>query len=107
MSTISKPSTFVAPKFSQSFSYPFVPLGSACGAWAMGLRLPEAAHRCMWQPGTATLRSSSDSSRPRRPWMRRPNPAVASDEGFWEGKPFEAMGSLREEGDEMLKVQVF
>ena len=32
--------------------------------------------------------------------------AVASDEGFGEGKPPESMGSLREEVDEMLKVQV-
>ena len=31
---------------------------------------------------------------------------MASDEGFWGENPLEAMGSLREEGDEMLKVQV-
>ena len=39
--------------------------------------------------------------------MRRPTTAVASDEGFGEAKPLEAMGSLREEVDEMLMVQVF
>ena len=39
--------------------------------------------------------------------MRRITTAVASDEGFGEGKPLEAMGSLREEVDDMLKVQVF
>ena len=40
--------------------------------------------------------------------MRSRITAVASHEGFWEeGKPLEAMGSLREEVDEMLKVQVF
>ena len=33
--------------------------------------------------------------------------AVALDEGFGEGKPPEAMESLREEVDEMLMVQFF
>ena len=34
--------------------------------------------------------------------MQRPTTAMASDEGFGEGKPLEAMGSLRDEVDEML-----
>ena len=39
--------------------------------------------------------------------MRRPKMAVASDEGFGEREHHpESMGSLREEVDEMLKVQV-
>ena len=66
---------------------PSVLLGSACGAWPLGPQLPEATHRCTTQPWRATLRSSSGSSRPRRKWMRRPTTAVASDEGFGDGKP--------------------
>ena len=82
MATISKTSTFAAPKFSQSFSPLPFPSGSVCGAWAMGPQLPEAEHRCAAQPPTATMWSSSGSSRPRRRWMRRTKSAVASDEGF-------------------------
>ena len=107
MATISKTSTFAAPKFSQSFSPLSFPSGSACGAWAMGPRLPEAEHRCTWQPRTAASRSSSGSSRPRRRWLRRTKTAVASDEGFLgRENPPEAMGSSRDEVDEMLMVQV-
>ena len=77
----------------QNFLRIFLPFGSVgfcLRAWAMGPRLPEAGHRCIWQPSrvvvqpttatTATFRSSSGSSRPRRRWMRRPTKAVASDE---------------------------
>ena len=49
---------------------------------------PEAKHRCTLQPRTATIGSSSGSSRPRRPCMRRTTKAR-----IW-GKPPEAMGSL-------------
>ena len=45
-----------------------------------GAAAPKASHRCMRQPGRATMWSSSGSSRPRRPWMRRRKMAVASDE---------------------------
>ena len=91
--------------FSKFFSLYF-PLGSAC--WlGHGAAAPEARHRCIGQPATATMSSSSGSSRPRQPWMRRAKTAVASDEGFEVGKPLEVMGSLREEVDDMLKVQVF
>ena len=88
---------------------PSVPLGSACGL-GQGAAAPEASHRCMAQPWEAMFQPSSGSSRPRRRWMRRRTSAVASDEGFGVGKPLEAMGSLREEMDEMLirfMVQVF
>ena len=72
--------------------------------WVRGPRAaaPEATHRCFSQPEAATMSSSSGSSRPRRRWMRRTKTAVASDEGFEVGKPLEAMGSSREEVDEML-----
>ena len=39
--------------------------------------------------------------------MRRTKRAGASSDGFGDGKLLEAMGSLREEVDEMLMVQVF
>ena len=39
--------------------------------------------------------------------MQRTKTAVASDEGFGEENPLEAMGFLRAEVDEMLIVQVF
>ena len=74
----------------QNFLKVFLPVrsvGFCLRAWPLGPRLPEATHRCFWQPRTATLRSSSGSSRPRRKWMRRPTTAVASDEGFGDGKP--------------------
>ena len=101
-----------AKSFSKFFS-PSVPLGSVCGAWAMGPQLPEAKHRCTTQPARATAWQSSSmgwssgSSRPRRRWMRRTKRAGASSDGFGDGKLLEAMGSLREEVDEMLMVQVF
>ena len=102
MSTISKTSTFEVPKFSQNFFSPSVPLGSACGLWGPRAAAPEASHRCTTQPRTATFPSSSGSSRPRQRWMCRTTPAVASDEEFEGENFFEAMGSLREEVDEML-----
>ena len=77
LATISKISTFEAPKFSQSFS-PFcsvLPAGLDRGAAA-----PEAKHRCTSQLRRATSWSSSGFSRPRRRWMRRTKMAVASDE---------------------------
>ena len=39
--------------------------------------------------------------------MRWPTPAVASGRRVWGGTPLEATGSLREEVDDMLMVQVF
>ena len=103
--TVSKIWTFEAPKFSQDFL--LVPFGFACGL-GPGAAAPEARQRCIGQPGTATSWSCSGSSRRRRRWMRRrTKTAVASDEGFGVGTLLEAMGSLREEVDEMLMVQVF
>ena len=102
MSTMSKTSPFEVPKFSQKFSPLSVPLGSACGLWGPRAAAPEATHRCTTQPSTARFPLSSGSSRPRQRWMRRTTLAVASDEGFGGENPLEAMGSLREEVDEML-----
>ena len=77
LATISKISAFEAPKFFQSFSL----LGSVLPAGlGRGAAAPEATHRCTTQPWRATKWSSSGSSRPRRPWMRRTATAVASDE---------------------------
>ena len=92
--------------FSDFFS-PSVPLGSACGLWGPRAAAPEAAHRCTTQPTKATFPPSRGSSRPRQRWMRRTTAAVASGRRIWGGKPLEAMGSLREEVDEMLNVSLF
>ena len=46
----------------------------------LGLRPPEAKHRCTRQPIKATMPWSRGSSRPRRPWMHRTTGAVASEE---------------------------
>ena len=107
MATISKTSTFEVPKFSQSF-FPLRSVGFCLRAWPRAAA-PEATHRCTRQPGRAPIRSSSGSSRPRRPWMRRPTTAVASDEGFGE-KTLLRQWDRCEEVDEMLirfRVPVF
>ena len=75
---------FWGAKIFSKFLFPFRSVGFWLRAWAMGPRLPEASHRCIRQPRTATMGSSSGFSRPRRPWMRRTKTAVASDEGFGE-----------------------
>ena len=98
---------FWGAKMFSEFVSPSFPLGSACGAWAMGPRLPEAAHRCPSQSTSATSWSSSGFSRPRQPWKRRTNTAAASDEDLGRENPLEAMGFLCEEVDGMLMVQVF
>ena len=68
---------------------PLCSLGSACGL-GPGATVPEAKHRCIWQPRMATMWLSSGLSRPRRRWMRRMKRAAASDEDFG-GKPPEAL----------------
>ena len=75
-------------------------------AWTMGGAAPEAEHRCIGQPRRATFRSSSGFSRPRQRWMRRRMTAAASDEDLGRENPLEAMGSLCDEVDGMLMVQV-
>ena len=64
----------------------FLRIFSPCVRWVLPAAwpraaAPEAKHRCMWQPRTATTRSSNRSSRPRQRWMwRRTNGAAASGE---------------------------
>ena len=102
MATISKPSTFVAPKFSQSFSpLPFRwVLFAGLGPWGHSfLRLDTAALRRNVQPRVGRPaahrgqggRGCEDQI---RPWPRTKNLGM--------GKSLEAMGSLREKVDEML-----
>ena len=70
---------------------------------------PEAGHRCIWRPWGATSWSSSGSSRPRRPWMRRRKTAVTWTK-IWGGKLRHGIVTWSEEVDEMLiwlMVQVF
>ena len=55
---------------------------------------PEATHRCIRQPGRATLWSSSGFSRPRQRWIRRTTGAVASDEGFGRGDRCEEIAAM-------------
>ena len=102
MSTCSKTSTFEVPKFSQIFSpLPFRWVLPA-GFGALGPRLPRrdtAALRSREGPrfrrrAARRGQGSGGCAGQQRPWPR--------DEGFWGGKPLEAMGSLREEVDEML-----
>ena len=75
---------FEVPKIFSEFFFP-----SFCwvlpAAWPLAAA-PEAKHRCIWQPRTATIPWSSGSSRRRRPWMRRAKRAVASEEDLG-GKP--------------------
>ena len=106
MSTISKTSTFEVPKIFSKFFSQSVPLGSACGLGPSGrgfprqntaaLRSPRRP-RC-GRPAASRGQGGSGCEDPQRPWPR------TKDLG--ENLP-EAMRSLREEGDEMLMVQVF
>ena len=77
------------PNFSPNFS----PLRSVgfCLWLGLGLRPPEAAHRCTSQLSKATIPWSNGSWRRRRPWMRRANTAVAS-EGDIEGETSWGLG---------------
>ena len=91
----------------------FLRIFSPCVRWVLPAAwpraaAPEAKHRCMWQPRTATTRSSNCSSRPRWPWMRRIKGAVASGRRIWWRKPLEAMGSLwgKWKVDEMLMAEI-
>ena len=83
MATISKLVTFEVPEiFSEFFSPSFrwvLPV-----AWPRAAA-PEAGHRCTGQPPKATIPWSSGSWRRRRPWMRRTDSAVASEEDIGEG----------------------
>ena len=102
MSTFSKNSIFEVPKFSQNFSpLPFRWVLPA-GFGALGPRLPRlhtAALGSLQRPGfrrRAAHRGhgSGGCAGQQRPWPR--------DEGFGEENLLEAMGSFREEVDEML-----
>ena len=102
MSTISKTSTFEVPKFSQIFSpLPFRWVLPA-GFGALGPRLPRQNTAACGSPERPRLgrpiarrgQGSGGSAEPQRPWPR--------DEGFGEENLLEAMGSFREEVDEML-----
>ena len=84
---MSKTSTLPVPKFSSNFFSPSVPLGSACGLLGPRAAAPEASHRCIRQPATATFPPSRGLSRPRQRWMRRLRTAVASGRRIWGGKP--------------------
>ena len=60
--------------------FPFLSFRFCLRGWPWAAA-PEAKHRCTLQPRTATIGSSSGSSRPRRSWMRRTTKmAVASEE---------------------------
>ena len=89
VATISKTCKFEVPKiFSDFFSPSFrwvLPV-----AWPRAAA-PEAKHRCTLQPSKATIQWSSGSWRRMRPWMRRTDAAVASEEDLV-GKPHEALG---------------
>ena len=90
----------------------FLRIFSPCVRWVLPAAwpraaAPEAKHRCMWQPRTATTRSSNRSSRPRWPWMRRIKGAVASGRRIWWRKP-PGHGIIvrRVKVDEMSMVEV-
>ena len=102
MATISKTSTFAAPKFSQSFSpLPFRwVLPGGLGPWGRGFpRQNTAAFGSGERPRCGRRaahrgQGGSGCEEQIRPWPRTKD--------FWEENPLEAMGSLREEVDEML-----
>ena len=102
MATISKTSTFAAPKFSQSFSplpFRWVP-PAGLGPWGRGFPRPNTAalgglgRPRVGRPAAHRGQGSGGCEDERRPWPRTKD--------FWEENPPEAMGSSRDEVDEML-----
>ena len=85
-----------------TISKPSVPLGSVCRAWAWGrnfLRLDTAALRSLQRPHCGPRAAHRGQGGVGcedqiRPWPRTKD--------FWEENLLEAMGSLRDEVDEML-----
>ena len=79
----SKTSTFEVHKIFSEFCSPsfgwVLPV-----AW-LRAAAPEAQHRCTWQPTKAAIPWSSGSWRRRRPWMHRPQRAVASETSWGMG----------------------
>ena len=69
------------------FFLPFRSVGFCLRALGPRAAAPEAEHRCIGQPGTATFPSSRGSSRPRQRWMCRTTTAVALGRRIWGGKP--------------------
>ena len=106
MATISKTSTFEVPKFSQNFSpLPFRWVLPA-GFGALGPQLPRLdtaalgslERPCFHRRAAHRGQGSGGCAGQIRPWPR--------DEGFGGENLLEAMGSLREEVDEMLNVSL-
>ena len=84
----------------------FRSVGFCLRAWALGPRLP--------RPNAAALGSLAGPRSGRRAAPRGQGGRGCTEQRWpwprtriWGGKPLEAMGSLRDEVDEMLKVQVF
>ena len=102
MATISKTSTFAAPKFSQSFSplpFRWVP-PAGLGPWGRGFPRHNTAAcgsqerpRC-GRPAAHRGQGSGGCEDQFRSWPRTKD--------FWEENPPEAMRSSRDEVDEML-----
>ena len=106
MSTISKTSTFAAPKFSQSFSplwFRWV-LPAGLGPWGRGF--PRQRTAALGSPRRPRVgRAAAHRGQGGRGCEERKWPWPRTKD-LGRENPLEAMGFLREEGDEMLMVQV-